>query len=185
MTPEHTKQIDVFVSSIKPQSNCIFIFDTKFSFFLSELQMAKSHFARWHLTNKYKTFARGTLRELILIGEPSGNTGGNPRGTHPHPRGTLGEPIPVKPRGTVGVPKSQISIQLSNLISKMYESHCFFPTICNIPVRCHLHSCLLHIYLSQICLNPKLPKSDCYEDIETHHTDVRLFVSIKPLPNCF
>ena len=87
--------------------------------------MAKSHFARWHLTNKYKTFARGTLRELILIGEPSGNTGGNPRGTHPHPRGTLGEPIPGKPRGTVGVPKSQISIKIAKLISKTNENQCF------------------------------------------------------------
>ena len=80
-----------------------------------------------------------------------------------------------------------------------------FATICNLPARCHLHSCLLHICLSQtfysayktqsncikyldakshlICLNPKLPNSDCYEDTETHHMDVRLFVSIKPSPN--
>ena len=147
MTPEHTKRIDVFLSSIKPQSNCIYFRHYFFDFF-AELQMAKSHFARWHLTNKYKTFARGTLWELILIGEPSGNPGepsGNPSPSQGNSRGT-------HPRETSGHRRgSQISNLDSNLKShfKNVRKPMFFATICNLPVRCHLHSCLLHIYLSQ------------------------------------
>jgi hypothetical protein len=137
----------------------------------------------------------------------SRGTPGNPRGTHPHPRGTLGEPIPGKPRGTVGVPKSQISIQISNLNSKIKQNQCFLLrfAISLLDVISTLAFCtfvfrkrfILLIKPNQtalnildakshlICLNPKLPNSDCYEDTETHHMDVRLFVSTKPLPNCF
>ena len=74
----------MFVFVYKTTAKLYVIFDIQFSFFFAELQMAKSHFARWHLKRIKIISARGALGELILVGEPSGDPGG-----------TLGEPIPI------------------------------------------------------------------------------------------
>ena len=87
--------------------------------------MAKSHFARRHLKNELKIIAGGTLWGTYSHRGISWGAPGNSPRIHPHPRGTLGEHIPGKPRGTVRVPKSQISIKISNLNSKMYENQHF------------------------------------------------------------
>ena len=124
------------------------IFDIQFSFFFAELQMAKFNFARWHLTKKTNNKRSGSSRR-----------------THPHrgtlgePRGTLGEPILIPgelsgnhPRETSGNRGgSQISSLNENLKSQFKNEWkpMVFATLCNLPARCHLHSYLLHICLSQ------------------------------------
>ena len=112
--PEYTKRIYVFVFVYKTSAKLHFIFDIQFPCFFAELQMAKSHFARWHLKKQLKIIARGPLGEPILIGEPSGNPGepsGNPSPSQGNSRGTHSRETLGHRRG------SQISSLDSNLKS--------------------------------------------------------------------
>ena len=132
--PEYTKRIYVFVSSIKPQPNCIWFSTFNFRCF------------PWAPNGQISFCKMASKSSIIPLGEPLGNPSpsGNPRGTHPHPQGTLGEPIPIPGElsgnpspGNLGEPsgfpnlksrlKSQISIQkCMKTIAFCYDlqSHC-------------------------------------------------------------